>query len=156
MLEEAERLDPGLPFLGRALGQAHLLSAKHAFADGTPELALERIERSLAYDPEDFDARRMKGEYLMALKRFDEGLELLEELLAQGMPIGVELGNYHWTAGTYHNVVGDLAARRYSEGALGEPKVEQRSAKADQEAQKAYERALARLERATRTAARRP
>ena len=45
MLEEAERLDPGLPFLGRALGQAHLLAAKHAFADGTPELALERIER---------------------------------------------------------------------------------------------------------------
>ena len=151
MLEEAERLDPGLPFLGRALGQAHLLAAKHAFADGTPELALERIERSLAYDPEDFDARRMKGEYLMALKRFDEGLELLEELLAQGMPIGVELGNYHWTAGTYHNVVGDdLAARRHFLRAreLGEPKVEQRSAKRflDQEAQKAYERSLARLE----------
>lgn len=150
MLEEAERLDPGLPFLGRALGQAHLLSAKHAFADGTPELALERIERSLAYDPEDYDARRMKGEYLMALKRFDEGLELLEELFAQGMPIGVELGNFHWTAGTYNNVVGNvLAARRHFLRAreLGEPKVEQRSAKRflDEQAEEAYERGLARL-----------
>lgn len=149
MLEEAERMDPALPFLGRALGQAHLLSAKHAFAEGASELALERVERSLAYDPDDVDARRMKGEYLISLKRFDEGLEILEELFGRGLPIRVELGNYQWMAGQFHHIVGHLdQARTHFLRAreLGEPKVEQKVAKRflDGLAEDAFQRALER------------
>jgi len=57
LLESALRADPELPFMGRPLGQANLLSAQRAMAEDQGELALERIQRSLEFDPIDLVAR---------------------------------------------------------------------------------------------------
>lgn len=100
LLETAERADPGLPFLGRPLGQAHLLAAKRAMAERRGEMALERVEASLKYDPDDPDARRFYGEVLIGVARdYDRGLAVLENLLAEGEPVTDVLGRMAWSAG---------------------------------------------------------
>lgn len=100
LLEAARRADPGIPFMGRPLGQAYLLSAKRALAEGQAELALERIVASIAHDPEDRDARRMHGEVLIGVNQdFERGLEILEALLADGEPIRDVVGEMQWKAG---------------------------------------------------------
>lgn len=116
LLEAALRDDPDLPFVGRPMGQAYLLAAKRATADQRLELALERIERSLEFDPLDPDAKRTYAEILIAAQRdFDTGLAILEQLLADGEPLRDLLAQKTWSAGVHAQLAGDedLALDRY-------------------------------------------
>lgn len=100
LLEAAHRADADLPFMARPLGQAYYLMAQVAFAGDQPKLALERMESSLAFDPEDLDARQFYGELLIGVKKdFVAGLDVLEQVFAEGQPIAADLGRHHWRAG---------------------------------------------------------
>ncbi len=100
LLEAAHRADGDLPFMARPLGQAYYLMAQVAFAGDQPTLALERMESSLTHDPEDLDARQFYGELLIGVKKdFVAGLDVLEQVFAEGQPIAADLGRHHWRAG---------------------------------------------------------
>ncbi len=115
LLEAALRADPGLPFVGRPLGQANLLSAQRAMAEDQGELALERIQRSLEFDPTDRDARRTYAEIIIAQNRdFSGGIALLEQLMKEGEPLGDLVARMSWSAGVQAQIGGDRkAAREY-------------------------------------------
>lgn len=109
LLDAAVREDPELPFTRRGFGQAYLLVAADAMGRDAVDEALELMERSLEYDPADRDARRTYGDMLIAgPKDFDRGLELLEEVLAEGENIGAELGRKYWSGGIFARLQGDL------------------------------------------------
>ena len=113
LLEAALRADPGLPFMGRPLGQAYLLSAQRAMSEHQGELALERIERSLEFDPQDPDARRTYAEIIIAVNRdFSGGINILEELLRDGEPLQDLVARMNWSAGVKSQVAGDREAAR--------------------------------------------
>jgi len=113
LLEAAERADPELPFLGRALGQAYLVMAKEAMATGADQLALERTAKSLEYDPDDLDARQYRGEVLLAAsKDYDAALPILEGVFAERPSYGPELGKWHWSAGLQARIRGEVEAAR--------------------------------------------
>ena len=114
-LESALKADPGLPFMGRPLGQAYLLSAQRAMAEGQGELALERVQRSLQFDPADADARRTYAEIIIAVNRdFSGGIALLEQLLKDGEQVKDLVARMSWSAGVKAQVAGDRgAARKY-------------------------------------------
>lgn len=115
-LEAAYRADDQLPFIARPLGQAYYLMAQAAFAEDRPELALERMEDSLRFDPEDPDVRKFYGKLLIGVREdFVAGLDVLEELLREGEPISVELGRHHWQAGLLAQVQGkpEIARKHY-------------------------------------------
>lgn len=115
LLEAALRADPGLPFMGRPLGQAYLLSAQRALAEDQGLLALERIERSLEFDPQDADARRAYAEIIIAVNRdFSGGIAILEQLLKDGEPLRELVARKCWSAGVKAQVAGDRdSAREY-------------------------------------------
>ncbi|MEL6428584.1 MAG: hypothetical protein AAFR54_05350 [Planctomycetota bacterium] len=133
LLRAAEREDEGLPFLGRPLGQAYLLTAKDARAVGSFELALERCEKSLEYDPEDPDGRRFRGEVLLAARSdFDAALPILREVHDEGFFPSAELARYYWSGGLKAQLAGrdDVARTWYLESrALGGQDVESGTAK---------------------------
>ncbi len=113
LLESALRADPELPFMGRPLGQANLLAAQRAMAEDQGQLALERIQRSLEFDPTDPDARRTYAEIIIAENRdFSGGIALLEQLLKDGEPLGDLVARMSWSAGVKAQVAGDRAAAR--------------------------------------------
>lgn len=100
LLESARREDGELPFLARPLGQAHYLAAKRALSEGNGELALERITKSLEWDPKDIDARMFQADTIISVHTdFKRGLQTLEALFAEGMPIQAKLGKFQWSAG---------------------------------------------------------
>lgn len=113
LLEAAYRADEGLPFIARPLGQAYYLMAQAASGEGQPELAMERVEQSLRFDPEDVDVRQSYGELLIGVRQdFVAGLDVLEQLYLEGQPIGVELARHHWQAGLIAQVQGERGAAR--------------------------------------------
>ena len=112
-LEAAYRADEGLPFIARPLGQAYYLMAQAAFAEDQAELAMERMENSLRFDPEDMDARQFYGKLLIGVRQdFVAGLDVLEQLYQEGQPIGVELARHHWQAGLIAQVQDESGAAR--------------------------------------------
>jgi len=115
LLEAALRADPELPFMGRPLGQANLLAAQRAMAEDQGKLALERIQRSLEFDPTDPDARRTYAEIIIAENRdFSGGIALLEQLLKDGEAVGDLVARMSWSAGVQAQIAGDRgAARKY-------------------------------------------
>lgn len=129
ILEAARRADGELPFVGRAFGQAHYLAAQRALANDEPELALERLATSLEWDPEDFDARFAEAELrIKVAKDFDGGLESMERLLEDGMPVHEEVGKFSWSAGLIEQVQQrpEKALQRYLRAReLGYPGVDQ-------------------------------
>lgn len=149
LLETAERADPGLPFLGRPLGQAHLLAAKRAMAERRGEIALERVEASLKYDPDDPDTRRFYGEVLIGVARdYERGLAVLENLLSEGEPVTDVLGRMAWSAGLAAQLDRDpaTAVKHYLRARqLGAVEVEQGTARSFLRAQAdaAFERGVA-------------
>lgn len=84
LLERALIIDPGLPFTGRARGQAHLLLAKSAMAERRTKTALKEARLSLECDPEDVDARVFFADVLSANGEFPSAALVLEELKADG------------------------------------------------------------------------
>ena len=133
LLEAAYRADPALPFMARPLGQAYYLMAQVAFAGDQPELAFERMEASLGFDPEDIDARQFYGELLLGAKGdFVAGLDVLEQIYAEGQPIGADLGRHHWRAGLAAQLQAEpaIARKHYLRAkALGCPDVESGTAR---------------------------
>ena len=99
LLEEASRADPGLPFLARAIGQAHLLLGKEGAAAGNAGVALAHAREAASYDPEDQDVARFLGEALAASGDFDGAIAETERLAARGLPLGGELALLHKKAG---------------------------------------------------------
>jgi len=105
----ARAADPGLPFVDRALGQAHLLVAKgFAKAEKLPE-ALASARAALAHDPTDVDARRFLGDCLAASGAYGEALIGLRALIAEGQPLEAELALLEKRAGFARLLAGDKA-----------------------------------------------
>lgn len=98
-LVRAREADPDLPFMARALGQAHLLVAKEHMQAGSAARALEEIDLSLEFDPAEVDAKRFRAECLMALGEWSEGLSVYDSLIEQGLPLHAEVAVYHKNAG---------------------------------------------------------
>lgn len=91
LLESARAADPELAFAERALAQAHLLVAKaHAKAEDLAA-ATEHVDRSLAFDAKDVDARRLSADLRAAAGDFTEALAILEGLVAEKEPLQGEL-----------------------------------------------------------------
>jgi tetratricopeptide (TPR) repeat protein len=101
LLLGAQGQDPDLPFLGRAMGQAHMLVSKGHLARGEFDEALLSIELSLASDPDDLESRRLRADVLMALSEWGQAIGIYEELMREGMPLGAELAVYCKNAGFY-------------------------------------------------------
>lgn len=109
VLLAARAADPSLPFVDRALGQAHLLVAKgFAKAEKLPE-ALASARASLANDPTDVDARRFLGDCLAASGEYGEALVGLRALIADGQPFESELALLEKRAGFARLLAGDKA-----------------------------------------------
>ena len=98
-LEGALEKDPGLPFVARPLGQAHLLVGKHCMGDGDAGLALEHAERSLEFDPLDVDARRFLAECSIVAGDLGRAVRIYDELIAEGEPLETELASLCKNAG---------------------------------------------------------
>ncbi len=132
-LEAAYRADNGLPFIARPLGQAYYLMSQAALGEQQEELAMEHMEASLRFDPEDVDARKFYGKLLISVRKdFVKGLDVLEALYAEGEPIGVDLGRHHWQAGFTAQTQGEsgVARKHYLRAReLGCPDVDSGSAR---------------------------
>lgn len=98
-LEDAARADPDLPFLSRALGQAHLLLGKEGAAAGNAGVALAHARQAATYDPEDVDVARFLTEALALAGDFDGAIAETQRLVARGLPLGGELALLHKKAG---------------------------------------------------------
>jgi len=109
-LELAREADPSLPFLDRAMAQAHLLLAKEHLGSNRSKEALRAVERSLHYDPEEFEAKRLLGDVLLAEKRVLDALVVLEELHEEGHPVIGELATMEKRAALIQLVQGERDA----------------------------------------------
>lgn len=92
-LERARELDPTLPFLDRATAQAHLLIAKERLAANDLNEAMKAVESAYHYDPEEFETRRLLSDVLLAQKRVEDALVVMEGLHADGYPVLGELAS---------------------------------------------------------------
>jgi len=99
LLESAIASDPELPFVNRALGQAHLVVAKLRDRAGDPVLALKHAERSLEFDPEDVDARRFHADALAGIGDLGAAVTIYEQLMQEGEPLSADLANLYWRIG---------------------------------------------------------
>lgn len=115
LLEEALAADPGLPFTGRALGQAHLLIAKELAAALDFEHALESVRLSREHDPTDLETRRLEAELLVGVGQWGQALVVYEDLLAEGLPLEGEAADLYKRAGFWARVnkIDDGLALRY-------------------------------------------
>jgi len=98
-IESALRLDPDLPFVDRSLAQGHLLLAKEALAAGRPTAALESAQRSLSFDPQEVETRRVLADILASRSRLEEAILVISELVDEGEPLHGELASLHKKAG---------------------------------------------------------
>jgi tetratricopeptide (TPR) repeat protein len=94
-LQRAYGLDPDLPFMDRALGQAHLLVAKQEAQARRPAMALEHAKKSLAFDPDDRDARRFLSDAHAEMLEFQEAITVLEGLANEDRALRPELAAMH-------------------------------------------------------------
>ncbi len=99
-LKEAIAADPDLPFCKKPLGQAYLLVARKALADGDKEKALADIHSSLEYDVTDTDAWHFYAEALAAVHDYKKAIEVLQQLLDLERPVHAELALTHKKRGT--------------------------------------------------------
>lgn len=109
-LELAREADPSLPFLDRAMAQAHLLLAKEHLGSNRPRQALRAVERSLHHDPNEFEAKRLLSDVLLAEKRILDALVVLEELHGEGRPVVGELATMEKRAALIKLVQGERDA----------------------------------------------
>jgi tetratricopeptide (TPR) repeat protein len=109
-LEKARQVDPEIPFIDRALGQAHLLVGKACLQalehDQAPELkskdkqdAIEHARASITFDPDEIDAHRFLADALAAADDFEGARAILEELVAKGEKLEPELASMCKRAG---------------------------------------------------------
>jgi tetratricopeptide (TPR) repeat protein len=93
LLERARRADPDIPFIDRALAQAHLLVAKERMQAKDKTGALEHAHASIAFDPDDVDARRFLADALAAAEDFEGAKAILQDLVAKGERLEPELAS---------------------------------------------------------------
>jgi tetratricopeptide (TPR) repeat protein len=95
LLEAARRDDPDLPFVDRALSQAHLLVGKEDAAARKTKDALEHARQAATLDPGDVDAQRFLSEALVLGGDFEGGVLVIQALVDRGQPLGAELALLH-------------------------------------------------------------
>ncbi len=98
-LEEARRADPDLPFVDRALSQAHLLAGKEDCAARKAADALAHARFAASLDPDDVDARRFLSEALVLNNDFEPAVAEIQALVDRGEPLVAELALLHKKAG---------------------------------------------------------
>lgn len=98
LLERAQALDPDLPFMGRALGQAHLLVGRSHMGTAR-ELALQHAKAAVAADPEELDALVFLGDTLILNGEWGDALKAFEQALLLGRPMEMELAGHYKRAG---------------------------------------------------------
>lgn len=98
-LERARAIDPDLPFVDRALSQAHLLVGKEEAAQDHRGAALEHARAALKFDPTDVDARRFLADAYALNLDFTAAIALVEGLAQEGRPLEGELAVLHKKAG---------------------------------------------------------
>jgi tetratricopeptide (TPR) repeat protein len=99
LLEAARRADPDLPFLDRALSQAHLLVGKEDAAARHAVDALAHARFAASLDPDEVDARRFLSEVLVQNGDFEAGIAEIQRLVDAGEPLSSELALLHKKAG---------------------------------------------------------
>jgi len=99
LLEQTFEADPGIPFIARPLGQAHMLAGKRCMAEQDPVGAHEHAARSIEFDPEDVDGRRFFAESCIVVGEFGRAVAVYEDLLAEGEPMAGELAGLCKNAG---------------------------------------------------------
>ena len=98
LLEQARSLDPDLPFMGRALAQAHLLVGRsHVGTDR--ELALKHARAAVLAEPSELDALVFLGDTLILNGEWGDALRTFEEALLLGRPMEMELAGHYKRAG---------------------------------------------------------
>lgn len=98
LLEQARSLDPDLPFMGRALAQAHLLVGRsHLGTDR--ELALKHARAAVHAEPSELDALVFLGDALILNGEWGDALGAFEEALLLGRPMEMELAGHYKRAG---------------------------------------------------------
>ncbi len=98
LLEQARSLDPDLPFMGRALAQAHLLVGRsHLGTDR--ELALKHARAAVLAEPSELDALVFLGDALILNGEWGDALRTFEEALLLGRPMEMELAGHYKRAG---------------------------------------------------------
>jgi tetratricopeptide (TPR) repeat protein len=112
LLEQALAADPKIPFIDRALGQAHLLVAKERTKANDLAGALEHARASLAHDPDEIDAHRFLAETLSARQEWEAAAAELQSLVDRGERLEAEL------ALTYKNAAVAAVLRGDRERAL--------------------------------------
>jgi tetratricopeptide (TPR) repeat protein len=99
LLEDARKADPSLPFVSRALGQAHLLLGKESAAAGQAEPALAHARAAASYDAADVDVARFLAEALAMGGDLEGALRETQRLVDRGLPLTGELALLHKKAG---------------------------------------------------------
>ncbi|MDZ4772145.1 MAG: hypothetical protein SGI72_03325 [Planctomycetota bacterium] len=151
-LERARTIDADLPFMERALGQAHLLVAKFEAQAGRKESALEHARASLSFDPDDVDAKRFLSDAYADALDFQAAIAVLSGLVQDGRPLASELASLHKKAGMSALLEHDrgraldhfVAARELG---LDDTELASGAALLDQEARLETEKGLAALEK---------
>ncbi|MBI5435486.1 MAG: tetratricopeptide repeat protein [Planctomycetes bacterium] len=96
----ARAADPNVPYLHRALAEAHRLAATKALSEQDPARALQHVSAALLEVSDQPDALLLGADAHMLLKHFDQALAVYERLLKDGLDVGAELAQSSKTAAT--------------------------------------------------------
>lgn len=105
-LQAARAADPELPFLDWPQSEAHRLVGQVS-RGSDPKGAEEHLRASLALDPGNRYAAEALGELLVSEGDFDGGLEILNGLIADGLPLHAKVAGLEHGAGMLCLATGD-------------------------------------------------
>jgi Flp pilus assembly protein TadD len=91
LLLEAQRADPTLPFVARALGAAFLLASQSALRDGDVARAVDAARQAVEHAPEEPRAREALADALATGADLEHAVDLYESLFAEGLDVRVKL-----------------------------------------------------------------
>ncbi len=98
LLEQAQGLDPNLPFMARSLGQAYLLVGR-SYMGTDRALALQHARAAVEADPGELDALVFLGDTLILNGEWGDALKTFEETLLRGRTMELELAGHYKRAG---------------------------------------------------------
>ncbi|MCC6406037.1 MAG: tetratricopeptide repeat protein [Planctomycetes bacterium] len=96
----AREADPKVPYLHRALAEAHRLAATKALSQQDPARALQHVSAALLEVPDQPDALLLGADAHMLLNHFDQALAVYERLLKEGRDVGATLAQSSKLAAT--------------------------------------------------------
>ncbi|QDU85649.1 hypothetical protein Pla163_27820 [Planctomycetes bacterium Pla163] len=91
LLLEAQRADPTLPFVERALGAAYLLASQSALRSGDVATAVDTARKAVEHTPDEVRAREALADALATGADLERAVELYESLLAEGLDVRAKL-----------------------------------------------------------------